>query len=167
MNQVIIGSFIAAKRREQNLTQAQLAEKLGVSNKTVSKWETGKSMPDYSIIQDLCKELHTSLAELMSGESEEKSFSSYNEEQVLDLLQQVQQKSVKGKAFLITILLMFFVMLWPLGGLWELILQPLIGGGVEQSFLYPLYGGIILLAGIIVGCTAFIIEEIRSGMGSK
>ena len=43
MNQVIIGSFIAAKRREQNLTQSQLAEKLGVSNKTVSKWATGVS----------------------------------------------------------------------------------------------------------------------------
>ncbi|MGM9626262.1 MAG: helix-turn-helix domain-containing protein, partial [Eubacteriales bacterium] len=50
MNQLIIGKFIARKRKEKNLTQEQLAEKLGVSNKTVSKWECGKCMPDYSIV---------------------------------------------------------------------------------------------------------------------
>ena len=46
MDQITIGKFIAKKRREQNLTQEQLAERLGISNKTVSKWETGKCMPD-------------------------------------------------------------------------------------------------------------------------
>ena len=49
MNQTTIGSYIARKRREQNLTQEQLAQQLGVSNKTISKWENGKCMPDYSI----------------------------------------------------------------------------------------------------------------------
>ena len=53
MNQITIGGYIAKKRREENLTQEQLAEKLGVSNKTISKWENGKCMPDYSIIQEL------------------------------------------------------------------------------------------------------------------
>ena len=51
MNQTAIGSYIAHKRREQNLTQEQLAQQLGVSNKTISKWENGKCMPDYSIIE--------------------------------------------------------------------------------------------------------------------
>ena len=46
MNQTAIGSYIARKRREQNLTQEQLAQQLGVSNKTISKWENGKCMPD-------------------------------------------------------------------------------------------------------------------------
>ena len=46
MEQITIGKFIAKKRKEQNLTQEQLAERLGVSNKTISKWETGKCMPD-------------------------------------------------------------------------------------------------------------------------
>lgn len=50
MNQIAIGKFITKKRKEQNLTQEQLANRLGVSNKTVSKWETGKCMPDYSVI---------------------------------------------------------------------------------------------------------------------
>lgn len=57
MNQLIIGKFISQKRKEKNLTQEQLAEKLGVSNKTVSKWECGKCMPDYSVVKPLCQEL--------------------------------------------------------------------------------------------------------------
>ena len=57
MNQIKIGKFIASKRKEQNLTQEQFAELLNVSNKTVSKWETGKCMPDYSIVEPLCDEL--------------------------------------------------------------------------------------------------------------
>ena len=51
MNQQATGKFIAQKRKEKSLTQEQLAEKLGVSNKTVSKWETGKCMPDYSVVK--------------------------------------------------------------------------------------------------------------------
>ena len=54
MNQTTIGKYIARKRKEQNLTQEQLAQQLGVSNKTIYKWETGKCMPDYSIIHKLC-----------------------------------------------------------------------------------------------------------------
>lgn len=65
MNQTAIGSYILKKRREKNLTQEQLAEKLSVSNKTISKWENGKSMPDYSMIEQLCKELSVTLPELM------------------------------------------------------------------------------------------------------
>ena len=59
--------FIAAKRREQNLTQKQLAEKIGVSDKTVSKWETGKTMPDYSVVEQLCETLNISVSELIDG----------------------------------------------------------------------------------------------------
>ena len=74
MDQLMTGKFIAHKRREKNLTQEQLAEKLGVSNKTVSKWETGKCMPDYSVVKGLCEELEITVAELMDGEeTEEKS----------------------------------------------------------------------------------------------
>ena len=67
MNQQDIGMLIAAKRREQNLTQKQLAEKIGVSDKTVSKWETGKTMPDYSVVELLCETLNISVSELIAG----------------------------------------------------------------------------------------------------
>ena len=92
MNQLVTGKFIALKRKQKNLTQEQLAEKLGVSNKTISKWETGKCMPDYSIVKSLCKELEVTVAELIDGEiSEDKSVRTYDDEQILDLLRRTQE----------------------------------------------------------------------------
>ena len=81
-----------ASRREQNLTQEQLAQQLGVSNKTISKWENGTCMPDYSIIQRLCEAIHVSLPELMDGEdAAEDSMRVYDDEQILDLLRHMQE----------------------------------------------------------------------------
>ena len=68
MDQKKIGSFIAARRKDNNFTQSQLAEKLGITDKAVSKWETGKSMPDPSLFCPLCDLLHITLNELLSGE---------------------------------------------------------------------------------------------------
>ena len=91
MNQIVTGKFIAQRRKEKNHTKAQLAEKVGVSNKTISKWETGKCMPDYSIIEALCKELSITIAELMDGETTEtNSVRVYDDEQILDLLRRTQ-----------------------------------------------------------------------------
>lgn len=91
MNQITIGNFIEKKRKEQNLTQAQLAEKLGVSNKTVSKWENGKCMPDYGVIQLLCTELGVTVSELMDGEEQaQDSIRAYDDEQILDLIKRTQ-----------------------------------------------------------------------------
>ena len=68
MDQIKIGKFIAQQRKEQNLTQRELGEKLGVSYKAVSKWETGKCLPDASLYNPLCGELNITLTELFSGE---------------------------------------------------------------------------------------------------
>ena len=98
MNQLTTGKFILKKRKEKNLTQEQLAEKLGVSNKTISKWETGKCMPDYSVIKNLCEELEITIAELMDGEeTEEKSVRTYDEEQIMDLLRRTQELEKQKK----------------------------------------------------------------------
>lgn len=67
MNQVKIGRFIAEMRKQQNLTQRQLADALGVSDKTISKWECGKGMPEVSFMQSICKILKIDLNELFSG----------------------------------------------------------------------------------------------------
>ena len=92
MNQTAIGGYIARRRKEQNLTQEQLAQQLGVSNKTISKWENGKCMPDYSIIQRLCDAIHVTLPELMDGEdAAENSVHVYDNEQILDLLRRTQE----------------------------------------------------------------------------
>lgn len=67
MNQIQIGRFIASCRKEQKLTQASLAELIGVTDRAVSKWETGKSMPDSSIMLELCEILKISVNELLMG----------------------------------------------------------------------------------------------------
>ena len=69
MDQKKIGSFIAARRKDSGLTQSQLADKLGITDKAVSKWETGKSMPDLSLLSPLCDLLQITLNELFLGES--------------------------------------------------------------------------------------------------
>lgn len=68
MNQEKIGKFIAEKRKEEKLTQEQLAEKLNISKNAVSKWERGLNLPDVSIMQELCKILKITLNELFIGE---------------------------------------------------------------------------------------------------
>ena len=68
MDQIKIGKFIAERRKTKNLTQLQLAEKLNITDRAISKWETGKGMPDSSIMMELCKELDISVNELLSGE---------------------------------------------------------------------------------------------------
>ena len=68
MDQEKTGKFIARMRREKEMTQAQLGERLGVTNKTVSRWETGKYMPDISMLSDLSRELGITVNELLSGE---------------------------------------------------------------------------------------------------
>lgn len=68
MNQEKIGLFIAKCRREKNMTQEDLAEKLSVSNKSISRWENGKTMMDISLFEPLCNELDISIIELLNGE---------------------------------------------------------------------------------------------------
>lgn len=68
MEQKKIGAFIADQRKEHKMTQMQFAEKLGVTNKAVSKWETGKCMPDASLFEDICLLLNITLNELLAGE---------------------------------------------------------------------------------------------------
>jgi len=70
-------------------------------------------------------------------------------------------EDVTMKKALIAMAAMFLLIVFPCGGLWTL-LSHLIGGGTAETFLYPIYGGIILLAGLIVGCTSLILEEIKS-----
>ena len=68
MDQEKIGKFIAACRKEKGFTQASLAEKLGITDRAVSKWETGKSLPDASIMMELCELIGTNVNELLTGE---------------------------------------------------------------------------------------------------
>lgn len=67
MDQQAIGAFIAQARKERGLSQAELGERLGVTNKTVSRWENGNYMPDLALLQPLCRELNIGVQEFLSG----------------------------------------------------------------------------------------------------
>ena len=98
MNQIKIGKFIAECRKRNNLTQKQLAEKLNITDRAISKWENGKSMPDSSIMLDLCRELKINVNELLSGEMIE--MKNYNESAEKNLLDMVKQKEETDKRLL-------------------------------------------------------------------
>ena len=94
MDQIKIGKFIAECRKKNNLTQMQLAEKLNITDRAISKWENGKAMPDSSIMLDLCAELKISVNELLSGEMISMENKTEKQEQILlDMAKQVEQKN--------------------------------------------------------------------------
>lgn len=120
-----IGKFIYELRKEKELTQKQLADRVGVSDKTISKWETGRGIPDTAIMGELCKELGISINELLSGER--LSIDNYNgkaEENMVNLLKDTQEQEENKKWSKISILLnllwvllfLFMVMLLGMGG---------------------------------------------------
>lgn len=146
MNQIAIGSYIARKRREMNQTQEQLAEQLGVSNKTISKWENGRCMPDYSIIQKLCETLHITLSELMEGEdAAEDNMRVYDDEQLLELLRRTQLLE-RQKRILYGLILIIL-------GIASGAMSKVAGGSEVQDFVSGLLMGLSIaeiLAGILI-----------------
>ena len=146
MNQLTIGKFIAQKRKEKNLTQEQLAEKLGVSNKTVSKWECGNCMPDYGIVKPLCQELDITVSELMDGEvKDDNSIRVFDEEQILDMLRRIQQLEKQRMSILGILLIVMGIAL--------LAFSQLLGGTDFRDFLSGLMAGISvgeMLVGVFI-----------------
>ena len=98
MDQVKIGKFISERRKLVNLTQSDLAEKLGVTDRAVSKWETGKAMPDSSIMLSLCSLLKITVNDLLSGEVV--TMENYNEELEKKLLSAIKEKEQADKRLL-------------------------------------------------------------------
>ena len=98
MDQVKIGRLIAECRKKQGLTQAQLAEKLGITDRAVSKWENGKAMPDSSIMLDLCSILKITVTDLLNGEVV--TMEHYNEKLEKIMLETVKQKQESDKRLL-------------------------------------------------------------------
>ena len=98
MDQVKIGKFIAECRKQKNLTQMQLAEKLGITDRAVSKWETGKALPDSSIMLELCAILGITVNDLLSGEVI--TMDNYEKEMETKLLEMIKQKEQADKRLL-------------------------------------------------------------------
>lgn len=154
MNQIEIGNFIAKRRKEKNLTQAGLAEKIGVSNKTISKWETGKCMPDYNVIQNLCEVLEISISELMDAEEKEPdSIRTYDDEQIIELIKRTQNlENQKTSLYGIILIVM---------GIALLALHFVFGGSPVQD----LCSG--LLAGMAVGVMLIGVYVVAKGLAKQ
>ena len=98
MDQIKIGRFIAERRKSIGLTQAQLAEKLSITDRAVSKWENGKSLPDSSIMLELCAELGITVNDLLSGEVV--TMENNKQEMEKRLIEMVREKEQNDKQLL-------------------------------------------------------------------
>ena len=141
MEPLKIGKFIAACRKQQNLTQLQLAEKLGITDKAVSKWERGIAMPDTAIMLDLCDILCISVNELFSGEKIDMENSNpKNEQLLLDMAKELEKKNKT-----------IWISMWIILGV---SMTTLLAGLMITAFLVP--EGIWQLVAILGICIVFL-----------
>lgn len=105
MDQVKTGKFIAEQRKSKSLTQRELADKLSISDKTVSKWETGKGLPEVSLMMPLCEILSVSVNELLSGERIHDS--EYKEKAEMILVDLMKEKEESKKNIFLSIISAF------------------------------------------------------------
>lgn len=142
MDQIRIGKFIADHRKNKRLTQMQLAERLGITDKAVSKWERGIAMPDTSIMLELCGILGISVNELLRGEKiSVESINEKNEQLMLDMAKELEQKNRTIWRSMWTILAIAMVGLF--------------GGLAVAAFLIP--EGVWQIVAIIAVCIVFLI----------
>lgn len=108
MNQEKIGKFIAECRKNKKMTQSELAEKLGVSDKTIGNWENGRNMPDLSLFKPLCNELNISINDLLSGEkiSKEKYQEKF-EENIVNTIDYTNKQITNKNRNISTLLIVF------------------------------------------------------------
>ena len=142
MNQIKIGEFISSQRRKNNLTQAALAEKLGITDRAVSKWERGKGVPDASLMLDLCEILGITVNELLNGEKISMENNNQKNEQLL--LEMAKELEKKNKT------------LW--SSMWVIMtvsITALIAGLFITTFLIP--DGVWQLVAILGICVVFLI----------
>ena len=110
MNQIKIGKFIASCRKEQGMTQANLAEKLGITDRAVSKWENGKSMPDSGIMLELCELLEINVNELLSGEKiDMNNYEEKTEENLRQVLNRVEKILNENRVLKLAITILFII----------------------------------------------------------
>ena len=141
MDQIKIGRFIAECRKKLNLTQMQLAEKLSITDKAVSKWERGIAMPDTSIMLDLCDILSISVNELLNGEKINMENNNQKNEQLL--LEMAKELEKKNKT------------IW--SSMWAIMIismTALFAGIFIAAFLIP--EGVWQLITVIVLCAVFL-----------
>ena len=142
MNQEKIGKFIASCRKQKNMTQQELAEKLGVSDRTIGNWENGRNMPDLSLFKPLCNELNISLNDLMSGEKvKEKEYQEKLEENIINTINYTNRKIENRNNFIGLILIIFGVLI-------SITAVSIFPSESSWGSIYSVFGAIISLIGV-------------------
>ena len=147
MDQVKIGSFITEQRKRKNYTQRQLADKLEISDKTVSKWECGNGFPEVSLLLPLCNELEISVNELLSGEKlAETDYKKKAEENMVNLVKEAQEskKKIIMSAMVSVLVIVAAVPLFVVAGMFEM--------QVWTRVLLMGIGFVIMVMGIAIAC---------------
>lgn len=151
MDQIKTGKFIAAMRKEKGLTQRQLADNIGVSDKTVSKWECGKGMPELSLMLPLCNALDINVNELLTGERlTESEYKERAEENMISLVKE-REESKKKIIIAIVVALMSLV-----SSITIFMVVEIFEMKTSAKVILICIGLLVLLAGIMV---ASIIEK--------
>ena len=113
MEQEKIGKFIATLRKEKNMTQMELANRIQVSDRTISKWERGRGLPELSLLVPLCEVLEISVNELLSGERLSKEvYQEHLEENILNTIEYSEKKikrNVRGYQLVLGVILVIIV----------------------------------------------------------
>lgn len=110
MSQEKIGRFIATCRKDKNMTQQELAEQLGVTDRAISNWENGKNMPDLSLFKPLCNILGITINELLSGEKLSKeNYQEKFEENILDTINYSNKKIAKYSRFVYLLFVIYYL----------------------------------------------------------
>ena len=158
MDQIKIGRFIADCRKQNKLTQTELADKLGITDKAVSKWERGIAMPDSSIMLEVCEILGVSINELLSGERLSAENYVHKAEEKLLSIQQEKERSDKK--------LLRLEIIWSCFSLLAFFVMTLIGAFLLENTLHTAYGIILICVGVItILATAFICLRIEQTVG--
>lgn len=142
MNQEKIGRFIASMRKAKNLTQQDLAEKLGVSDRTIGNWENGRNMPDLSLFKPLCDELDITINDLMSGEKiSDNKYQEKLEENIINTIDYTNQKLKNKNNFIGLILIIFGVLI-------SITAVAIFPSESSWGSIYSVFGAIISLIGV-------------------
>ncbi len=142
MNQEKIGKFIASCRKAKNITQQELAEKLGVSDRTIGNWENGRNMPDLSLFKPLCDELDITLNDLLSGEKvSEKEYQEKLEENIINTIDYTNKKIENHNSFIGLILIAFGILI-------AITAMTIFPSESSWGSIYSVLGAIISLIGI-------------------
>ena len=147
MDQIKIGKFIAEERKKKGCTQRELADKLGISDKTISKWERGNGFPEISLLLPLCNELDITVNELLSGERLlEVDYKKKAEENMVNLVKEAQEsrKKIILSAMVAILVIIAAVPLFVLSGALEM-----------ETWLRAVLiviGGCVIIGGIVIAC---------------